>query len=121
MRKALISCIGVLALLVVPGAANATLFPGPDAAGYTGTSIPNNLRDISSSGTLVPGGVNSCDDCVSGALPIGFSFDFYGNTYTDAFVSSNGFVTFNNNPRAGCCAGQHLPTPQGVSLGRTVD
>ena len=95
-----------LTLFALSGTANATLFPGPDAAGYTGTSIPNNLRDISSSGTVL----NLGDDEVSSALPIGFSFDFYGNTYTDAFVSSNGFITFNGGGDAGCCTGNPLPT-----------
>ena len=27
-------------------------------------------------------------------FPIGFSFDFFGNTYTDFYVTSNGLVMF---------------------------
>ena len=34
------------------------------------------------------------DDTYSAAVPIGFSFDFYGNTYTDCLISSNGYITF---------------------------
>jgi hypothetical protein len=88
------------------GTASATPIPGPDAAGYTGVGIPNNLRDISSSGTFL----SLADDQVSAAIPLGFSFDFYGNTYTQAYVSSNGFITFNNSSADGCCSGQPLPT-----------
>ncbi len=34
------------------------------------------------------------DDTYSAAVPIGFSFDFYGNTFTDCLISSNGYITF---------------------------
>jgi len=34
------------------------------------------------------------DDRRWGAFPIGFDFDFYGNTYSDFYVSSNGLVLF---------------------------
>ena len=35
------------------------------------------------------------DDVMSGMVPIGFSFSFFGNEYTSLSVSSNGYVTFN--------------------------
>lgn len=35
------------------------------------------------------------DDQMSGMVPIGFSFSFFGNEYTSLSVSSNGYVTFN--------------------------
>lgn len=34
------------------------------------------------------------DDSYSNVVPLGFSFDFYGNTYTDCIISSNNYVTF---------------------------
>jgi len=34
------------------------------------------------------------DNAGSGLIPLGFNFDFFGNTYTDVCVSSNGYVTF---------------------------
>lgn len=34
------------------------------------------------------------DDAVSGMLPIGFSFCFYGNTYTNFYIGSNGWISF---------------------------
>ena len=35
------------------------------------------------------------DDKMSGMVPIGFSFSFFGNEYDSLSVSSNGYVTFN--------------------------
>jgi hypothetical protein len=95
--------------------ASATPFPGPDAFGYTGSRIPFNLRDISTTGTIVfP---TRTDDAVSGSIPIGFAFDFYGASAANAVISSNGFVTFSvNNPPNGCCNGQPLPTPPSSTI-----
>ncbi|RKZ43592.1 MAG: hypothetical protein DRR00_29495, partial [Candidatus Parabeggiatoa sp. nov. 3] len=42
-------------------------------------------------------GINSGvygDDKVSGALPIGFTFTFFGNKYTSFYVTSNGLISF---------------------------
>lgn len=99
-----VSAIAVLGLTTAQPAA-AVSFPGPDAFGYRGTEIANNLRDISASGTFLP--LN--DDAVSGAISLGFNFDFYGNTYSQVYVSSNGFLTFNPGSSNGCCNGQSLP------------
>jgi hypothetical protein len=99
-----VSAIAVLGLTTAQPAA-AVSFPGPDAFGYRATEIANNLRDISASGTFLP--LN--DDAVSGAISLGFNFDFYGNTYSQVYVSSNGFLTFNPGSSNGCCNGQSLP------------
>lgn len=109
-------CLALLACLLVGGMAQATPFPGPDGFGYSGTTIPFNLRDISASGTFV----NLFDDQVSGAVPIGFTFSFYGVSYTDAFISSNGFITFTSTFDNGCCQGEPLPsvtTPDNLVAG----
>ena len=58
------------------------------------------------SGTGTP--VTLTDEQVSGALPIGFTFNFFGNNYTDFRIGSNGFITFESSP-AGCCSGQNIP------------
>jgi Secretion system C-terminal sorting domain len=53
-----------------------------------------------SSGTFTPlvGGVAvdaiEFDDALSGTLPIGFTFNYFGTNYTQFKVSSNGFITF---------------------------
>lgn len=49
------------------------------------------------------------DDQLTGNLPIGFTFNFYGNNYTDFIISSNGFITFPGAFDNGCCSGQVLP------------
>jgi hypothetical protein len=36
----------------------------------------------------------TCDDCVTGQIPIGFPFNFYGNIYNTAVIQSNGLVGF---------------------------
>jgi N-acetylneuraminic acid mutarotase len=71
---------------------------------YGYQSIP--FSPVSGTGT----GVTLSDDQLSGALPIGFSFSFYNNTYTNFYISSNGFITFGSTS-SGCCTGQALPNP----------
>lgn len=53
------------------------------------------------------------DDQVSGSVPLGFSFSFMCATYTNCYVSSNGFLSFNPSVGNGCCAGQTCPTVNG--------
>jgi len=38
--------------------------------------------------------VNLGDDDFSNPIPLGFNFNFWGNTYTDFYIGSNGYVTF---------------------------
>ncbi|MBL0007837.1 MAG: right-handed parallel beta-helix repeat-containing protein [Saprospiraceae bacterium] len=45
------------------------------------------------------------------AVPIGFDFEFFGNPYDTAYISANGFITFDNAMDPGCCEGQSLPNP----------
>jgi gliding motility-associated-like protein len=73
---------------------------------YVGENIP--FAPLAGTGTPVSLG----DDQLSAALPIGFSFNFYCNNYTQFFISSNGYVTFTNTGfGSGCCNGQQLPDP----------
>jgi len=71
---------------------------------YNATSIP--FAPICGSGTSVSLG----DDQVSGAIPIGFNFSFYCTNYSNIYISSNGFLTFNGASASGCCSGAALPT-----------
>jgi uncharacterized repeat protein (TIGR01451 family) len=73
---------------------------GPDAAGYTvvdndepgGPSYQFN--SIASTGTaMVAGGLNADDTCF-GPVGLGLTFPFYGQAYTDIYVSSNGYLSF---------------------------
>lgn len=80
--------------------------PWADSSGagnYTGGGV---LYDpIPGTGTSV----TLSDDQVSGAIPIGFSFNFYGSAYTNAYISSNGFLSFDASAPNGCCSGQVIP------------
>ena len=58
---------------------------------------------------LTPSTVSLSDDSVSGAVPIGFSFVFFGTTYTQVWISSNGYIMFDDGSTNGCCTGQPIP------------
>jgi YVTN family beta-propeller protein len=72
---------------------------GPDNFGYTlldsnEPSGPNYVwKEISDSGTLVDGWCLP-DDCYAGPLPIGFEFNYYGNYYTEFYISTDGYISF---------------------------
>jgi hypothetical protein len=63
---------------------------------------------------VVPAGPTNAgptgDDNVGPAVNIGFPFQFYGNTYTQLRISTNGFLSFNPAVGSGCCSGPVLPT-----------
>ncbi len=107
-----VNCSDITVQLDASG--NATIVPGdvvPNMpAGYildqTGTFAPS-----AAAGTNVFLG----DDAVSGALPVGFNFDFYGNTYTQFYLSSNGFLSFDPAVSQGCCQGGVIPTNDAVN------
>ena len=48
--------------------------------------------------------VGMADDAYSAVVPIGFSFEFYGNTYTDVVVGANGLISFNVNNALSYCS-----------------
>ncbi|MCK5076823.1 MAG: T9SS type A sorting domain-containing protein, partial [Calditrichia bacterium] len=70
---------------------------GPDAYGYTWVDSDEpggpayNWFDISSVG--INSGIAS-DDVVNGPFDMGFDFKFYGETYNQIYISSNGWITF---------------------------
>jgi len=51
--------------------------------------------------------VSGDDDIVGITLP--FSFTFYGITYNDVYISTNGFISFDASANHGCCNGYDLP------------
>lgn len=95
---------------------------GPDPFGYVfiDSDEPGgpayDFEDISGSGTALGLG----DDQVSGGIPLGFTFSYYGVDYSQVHVSSNGFLTVLPGQYHGCCLGQPIPTagsPNGVIAG----
>nr|MBK9653592.1 T9SS type A sorting domain-containing protein [Bacteroidota bacterium] len=80
---------------------------------YVATSIP--FAPVVPSGGTGAGPVG--DDVVSSGIPIGFNFNFYGNTFSAVSISTNGFISFDAAPGSGCCSGQLIPntlTPNNV-------
>jgi len=70
-----------------PASINVQLPPGT-SIGYDVLNIPN--APITPGGTGVP----LTDDASGGAFPIGFSFTYYGQTYTQFYISANGWIGF---------------------------
>jgi len=70
-------------------AGEAALIPGAPRARYRWDTDPFAFIDTASGTDL---GM-TCDDCAA-TVPIGFDFDFFGDTKTEVTVSSNGYLTF---------------------------
>ena len=50
------------------------------------------------------------DDGTTGLIPIGFDFEFFGTTYNQVNISTNGLIGFNAEiAEAGCCDGRRIP------------
>ncbi|RMF59170.1 MAG: hypothetical protein D6748_07050, partial [Calditrichaeota bacterium] len=70
---------------------------GPDNYGYIWRDSDEpggpvfNWVDIQNGGTLVSG---LADDNYVGPFPIGFTFRYYGQDYTEFYIGSNGFIGF---------------------------
>lgn len=78
------------------------------------TNIIPEGYNVDQEGTFNPASITGTsvslgDDTVSGALPIGFNFNFFENEYDQFYISSNGFITFSDGSDSGCCSGQSLP------------
>lgn len=65
---------------------------------YTVQSIPYSPYPYAGTSILV-----NIDDIWSAVLPIGFNFCFYGNTYNQCVVGSNGVVSFDLSYAGGYC------------------
>ena len=91
---ALLSTAAFVSLSSIAGADRGTA----DSFGYTWVSsnapdptVTFNWADISASGADV--GFYYGDDDYGGPFAIGFDFEFYGNTYSEFYVSTNGLVS----------------------------
>ncbi len=83
---------------------------GPDTFGYVFADSAEangpaySWVDIAATGTSV----FLSDDDWDGPFPIGFTFDFYGNGYTDFYMGSNGFLSFGSGSTS--LSNQNLPS-----------
>ena len=87
-----------------------TLCLGEDTTVCPGqTVIINNCNSGSTPGTAAglylnaPTNVSLSDDSWSGSVNIGFPFSFYGNTYSQCVIGSNGLISFNLANAGGYC------------------
>lgn len=88
-------------------------------------SFPNNLTFHAQ----VAGGYNNpivvtnfFDDRFSDPIPIGFSFNFFGNNYSSCLIGSNGVISFDISQAGGYCPwpiGSPIPS-NGSSLANSV-
>ncbi len=80
----------ILCLALTPSAARAASCPGPDEFGYSCTDVSRGyVAGVNDTG-------NHCDDCTT-RVPLPFTFTFYGTSYDEARVSSNGNLQFVSN------------------------
>ncbi len=88
----LFSCLSIVSY----GQVTITVPTGPDTVVCDGA--PLTMQAVK--GGFVPNPVTwpySRDDGYTPSYPIGFTFNFYGNNYTNFVISSNGFITFNTS------------------------
>lgn len=80
-------------------AAPASHIGGPDNFGYTFSDSGEDdgpayrWEEITTTGTLITGWSNLTGG-FAGPIPIGFDFKFYGATYTELYVGTDGYVSF---------------------------
>jgi hypothetical protein len=90
---------------------------GPDLFGYhwNDSDEPGGPAfdwvDISAIGTPVP--VLNGDDQNSGAIPIGFSFPYYGNSFSSVRVATNGWLSFTSTVSTGPASYSNTALPTG--------
>ena len=99
-------CTGDVTTLVATGGsvnANATSY---SFAASAGTFTPL-------TGSTAVSSINA-DAVISGAIPLGFSFTYAGNTYTNVYASSNGFISF--NPSAVASDTNSMDTPPTTNI-----
>ncbi|RMA57764.1 M36 family metallopeptidase [Ulvibacter antarcticus] len=100
--------------VTLDGAGNASIVnsdvanTAPDTTQYTvdqtGTFSP---IDISGSATSV----SLIEDGPSGLLPLGFTFSFFGNDFTNFYLQSNGFLSFDNSGTTGSASWTPVAIP----------
>lgn len=87
---------------------------GPDSFGYRWKDSNEaggptySWVDISGTGSTVAWATGTSDDGLSAALPLGFSFNFYGTAFTSVKVGSNGYLSFTTTNTA--YTNQGIPT-----------
>ncbi len=89
--------------LCTGGSATLSATVNPPGSGGVPGSLPTTSYTISTipfSPAPLTGGTSTSatDDSQVGALPIGFSFCFFGASYTNFYIGSNGWLAFSSQP-----------------------
>ncbi len=98
MKKLFISAWAVLILLFLSIDTNSQqpIFAGNDTSICQGpVTLTATIDSSLFSGAGSPTFLSLSDDVFSGVINIGFSFTFFGNSYTQCVISSNNFISFN--------------------------
>ncbi len=96
----------ILAVALLAGAATpgfAQYIAGPAAGTYA------SIQGVPGASLLT--GVSSCDDCTE-AVPLSFSFPWFGNNLTSITVSSNGAIIMDASTGSLCCSAWALDDGQ---------
>ena len=83
---------------------------------YTASSFAKGITYISGATTVWDGALSSYDDEYSLALPLGFTFKYFGSDYTSVYASTNGWISF-YGPSDSEYINENIPTlgtPYGV-------
>lgn len=85
----------------------------PAAPRFTHLGEPEyEVTSIAFSPDATPAGTHAnleSDDGTTGLVPIGFDFEFFGATYSQVNISTNGFIGFDAGMSDGCCEGRRIP------------
>lgn len=96
---------GFLFTLLMPliiccyGYAQPTICLGEETGICVGDEVLINMCSLSGTDTNIVNVpslnyLNLADDQYSNLIPLGFDFEFYGNTFNECLISSNGYITF---------------------------
>ncbi len=92
-RVSLLPLVGILAALSAPAQATAVT-----NGGYSATDTAFQWDELGTASKTPIGGatrvLGNNDDSATGAINLGFSFTFFNQTYTQAYITSNGLLTF---------------------------
>ena len=111
----------IIVLLLCPVLLFAQLDAGPNDTITSGVAVTltANYGEIAT-------GVTISDDGVEGPYPIGFSFSFYGNIFTQFYIGANGWISLSPNPNSAGVRSILLPsldpnTPKNCICGPFMD
>lgn len=78
----------------LPLISNAQLVASNDTSICKGTVARISAADVDGIVVTQPNWIPAVDDTYSDVIDLGFSFEFYGETYTQCLISTNNYITF---------------------------